>query len=455
MFRPSVEVVNYLVATSRIAMAVCDMEALYHVNPAFVSLFRCADVDEALRLHPVTDLAAPAHRDRLRASLAAVLAAEQSWEGIVAPLVRRDGSAFHALIHASSFLQDGRPLAFVTLLDDTPGFAQRERLALLVRAVDTIHEAVIVADPELAVIYSNRAAAELMGASNEELRGRDVRTVISPQARAAELGLVEALLVEGRWSAELLMRRVNGEEFMAHLTLSIVQDDQGAEIARIGIFRDITAQKQREEERALRTRQLGLMLHEAHHRIKNNLQLASDLLVLQSRAATPEVRTSLAAAAERLRALSVVHQWISPDHDVQLVDMRQVLETVARGMRETLTRAGETIEFDMQIEDGRLGSREATALALIVTELLTNAIRHGDPTLIRVRFACGPEDGLLEVADNGPRDPLPDCLERKRGFGLELVRLMAEEQLRGSFTLERADDATLARVTFPCAPAEE
>ncbi len=450
MFRPSAEVVTYLVETSRIAMAVCDMEAFHYVNAAFVSLFRCADAEEALGLHPVTDLAAPGHCDRLRASLAAVLASEQSWEGFAAPLVRRDGSVFYGLMHGSSFLLDARPLAFVAIVDNTAHFAARERLALLVRAVDTIHEAVIVANPELAVIYSNRAAAELMGASNEELLGRDVRKVISPQARAAELGLVEALLEEGKWSAELLMRRVTGEEFMAHLTLSLVRDDQGAEIARIGIFRDITARKQREEERSLRTRQLGLMLHEAHHRIKNNLQLASDLLVLQSRAATPEVRASLAAAAERLRALSVVHQWISPDHDVQLVDMRQVLETVVRGMRETLTRAGETIEFDLQIEDGRLESREATALALIVTELLTNAMRHGDPALIRVRFACAPVSGFVEVADNGPHNPLPDCLEQKRGFGLELVRLMAEEQLRGSFTLERVDETTIARVSFPC-----
>ena len=454
VFRPSRDELWALFEGSQVAILLCDRESVHYANAALLTLSGWDTPAQVLALHPVNDLVAPLDREAFRLQLERLLSGADTGDMRFTRVLRRDGSLLEVVARSQLFLCGGQAYAFVTLADATAMREEQARLALLVQAVDTIDEAIIVADPRLKVIYANRAAGDLMGRACEDLLGVDVRSFISPSIRQQELEMAQALEETGRISGEFLMRRPSGDEFPARLTISLVRDPEGAEVARIGIVRDVTEQKGLEAEQELRERQLAAMLREAHHRICNSLQLASDLLVLQSRGATPEVSRALSRAAERLRALGIVHQWISPDHDVLEVEVRYVVETVVRSLREALASSGETIRFDVSVAGCRLASREATALALITTELLTNAIRHGHPTAIGVRSSCEGGRCCLEITDNGTDGSPPAEGDESGGFGLQLVRLLTKEQLQGTFSLHRVGPATVARVHFaPARPA--
>jgi PAS domain S-box-containing protein len=448
VFAPTREELWALLERSAAAVVFCDADRVHYVNDSFLALAGCPSREDALTLRLIDDLIAPANREASRTHLGELLNGSPTRHIWRVQIARTDGALVDAVAQAEGATIGGRTMVCLTLAEPALIQQQQAQLETLAQAVDNVHEAIVMADPQMGVVYYNRAAARLMGDESGELMGRDVRTLVSP----SELEQMRAM--ERKWEAagvasgERIMRRLNGEEFPAHLTITIVRDHDGMEVARIGIFHDITARRQAEDERELRRRHLALMLREAHHRTKNTLQLASDLLVLQSATGEPQVRAALQSASERLWALSAVHQWFSPEQDVPVVDAAEMIRTVVGSLRGSVVDTGEVIDLEVAAEALDVGPRDATALALITTELLTNAIRHGSPSAIAVRCSCSRGEATLEVADDGP-SPSPNLAGRPGGFGLELVRLLAEEQLRGSFSLERIADHTVARVSFP------
>ncbi|MBM3500139.1 MAG: sensor histidine kinase, partial [Armatimonadetes bacterium] len=232
----------------------------------------------------------------------------------------------------------------------------------------------------------------------------------------------------------------------AEVSITVFREPQGGRDMGIVVVRDLTEALRVEEERAVRERQLGLMLREAHHRIKNNLQVASDLLALQAAAETPACREALGAAARRIRALAAVHEGIRADQDVTEVQAGPLIRALAQDLQ--TSRQG--VRFEVTVDERPVTSRAASALALITAELVSNALHHGAPTAVHVCFRVTDGEALLEVRDDGASElPLPGPQDGK--FGLRLVGLLAEEQLGGDFSLLREQGCTVARARFPLA----
>ena len=182
----------------------------------------------------------------------------------------------------------------------------------------------------------------------------------------------------------------------------------------------------------------GVLAQEIHHRVKNNLQTVASLLRLQARAEHLDPRRALEDSVNRVLAIAAVHEVLTERRD-EHVDLDELLERLRAMLVQGL--AGPK-SVQAALEPVALAGDRATALALVFSELLGNALEHGGGT-ISIELSQRGDDVVLAVADdgeglNGDGD----------GTGLSIVRALVRDELGG--TLALLDDGGLrAEVTFP------
>lgn len=179
-------------------------------------------------------------------------------------------------------------------------------------------------------------------------------------------------------------------------------------------------------------------IREIHHRVKNNLQTISSLLRLQARRVGPgEGRDALRDAERRVRSIAVVHDFLSRDvaDEVRFDDIVQALVHLA----EESVPADRHVELAVVGDVGELPAGVATPLAVVVSELLQNAVAHAfnDCPAGRVELRLAKSDDALSVvvADDGPGLPETFRIEATGRLGLAIVRDLVEGQLLGSLEL--------------------
>jgi two-component system, sensor histidine kinase PdtaS len=182
----------------------------------------------------------------------------------------------------------------------------------------------------------------------------------------------------------------------------------------------------------------GVLAQEIHHRVKNNLQTVASLLRLQARAGDVDPREALEHSVNRILAIAAVHEALTEqrEEDVELAELIDRL----RSMLVQGIGAGRSVEASL--EPVSLAGSRATALALVFSELLQNALEHGAGA-VRIELALRNGDVVLAIADEG--DGLDGAAA---GTGLSIVRALVRDELQGSFDL-RLDGGTRAEVVFP------
>jgi two-component sensor histidine kinase len=226
--------------------------------------------------------------------------------------------------------------------------------------------------------------------------------------------------------------------------------------SQIGQFME---RKRAEEERARllvlereKSEQLKLSIREAHHRIKNNLQAISDLLYLEltsGDAASPQ--DALRESIDRVQAIATVHDLLSQDEDVRVVDARAVMDRLVPMALRSSGLSADAVAVTIDVQPVPLSSKRATVLALVVNELVSNAVKHackGDQDrAISVSLRQDSEELVLRVRDNGPGLPAGFSLDTHSHVGLDVVRTLAERDLNGCFNL-KSEGGVLAEVRF-------
>jgi two-component sensor histidine kinase len=179
----------------------------------------------------------------------------------------------------------------------------------------------------------------------------------------------------------------------------------------------------------------GVLAQEIHHRVKNNLQTVASLLRLQSRADDVDPREALEHSVNRILAIAAVHEVLTEqrEEDVELADLIDRLRaSIVQGVG-----AGRAVEA--ALEPVSLAGGRATALALVFSELLQNALEHGAGA-VRIDLARRDGDVVLAIADEGGGvDGAPP------GTGLSIVRALVRDELHGTVEFRGAR----AEVVFP------
>ncbi|MGH3077006.1 MAG: GAF domain-containing protein [Gaiellaceae bacterium] len=182
----------------------------------------------------------------------------------------------------------------------------------------------------------------------------------------------------------------------------------------------------------------GVLAQEIHHRVKNNLQSVASLLRLQARAEDVEPGKALQDSVNRILAIAAVHEVLT-EHREDDVDLGELVDRLRAMLVQGLV-AGKEVTADLgQVS---LGGQQATALALVFTELFQNALEHGGT---RVSIALARRDGevVLTISDDGE-----GITGDGSGTGLSIVRALVRDELRGALELEN-DGGLRAEVVFP------
>jgi two-component sensor histidine kinase/putative methionine-R-sulfoxide reductase with GAF domain len=182
----------------------------------------------------------------------------------------------------------------------------------------------------------------------------------------------------------------------------------------------------------------GVLAQEIHHRVKNNLQTVASLLRLQARAGGVDPRKALGDSVNRILAIAAVHEELT-EHREDVVDLAELVDR----LRSTLVQGlGAGKEVTAELEPVELAGQRATALALVFSELLSNALEHGgDHVSIDLRADGG--DVVLLVADDGS-----GIGAGVDGTGMSIVRALVRDELGGALSL--VDGGGLrAEIRFP------
>jgi len=223
-------------------------------------------------------------------------------------------------------------------------------------------------------------------------------------------------------------------------------------LGAVMLMREVT--ELRRHERLLLSK--DATIREIHHRVKNNLQTVASLLRVQSRRMrTEEGREALQESVRRIGSIALVHETLSEDSRQRVafdVVARRLVEIVGVGLSDP-TRTVTTV---IEGRAGEVSPQLASPLALVLSELLQNALEHahGPGTsggTITVRLERGPATFTMEVEDDGPGVPIGFDHVNDANLGLQIADTLVMSELAGTLTIERVSDAggTIARVTAP------
>lgn len=195
------------------------------------------------------------------------------------------------------------------------------------------------------------------------------------------------------------------------------------------------------------------LLQEMHHRVRNNLQTVAALLSMQMRRATnKEVIVPLSESVARIQSIAAVHDLLCR-HDIGVTTVNAVAKEIADIASVSLVSPGQRIKF--KIDEGKvpIASKEATLLAILIMELVSNAIFHGfdDNNDGEIRISSFVNEGRtqIEVRDNGKGYPPDfDVNTSNTGLGLQIVRTLVTKDLQGAFRMENINGWATATIIF-------
>jgi two-component sensor histidine kinase/putative methionine-R-sulfoxide reductase with GAF domain len=182
----------------------------------------------------------------------------------------------------------------------------------------------------------------------------------------------------------------------------------------------------------------GVLAQEIHHRVKNNLQTVASLLRLQARAQDTNPRKALEDSVHRILAIAAVHEVLTEQRE-EVVELGDLLERLRAMLVQGLA---EGKEVSATLEPVSLAGNRATALALVFSELLQNALEHGGKK-INIELVKKEDEAVLTITDDGAGIPTD-----ADGTGLSIVQALIKDELKGRLELH-SKNGTRAEVTFP------
>nr|WP_276535317.1 sensor histidine kinase [Megasphaera massiliensis] len=196
------------------------------------------------------------------------------------------------------------------------------------------------------------------------------------------------------------------------------------------------------------------VIKEIHHRVKNNLQTIASLLRMQMRrTASDEARDVLKESLNRILSIALVHETLSYDDD-ENINLSDVAQKLLNLLAHSLVSKECRVETKFSGQKLLLSSDVVTSLALILNELITNAIIHGfegrSDGVISIAIRCEGESCVITVCDDGVGMDQTEKETTRKHLGMAIVQTLIEKDLHGTIAFSKAQpQGTAAVIRFP------
>jgi PAS domain S-box-containing protein len=282
------------------------------------------------------------------------------------------------------------------------------------------------------------------------------RDSLHPEDRERVLAAVRRTTGEGSTGDQRLEHRIvrptGGVRWISSRGRMLYEEGSGRPLRLIGTVLDVTNRTLADHQLKEALAAKEVLLREVNHRVKNSLQLVSSMLSLQSaRSEDAEVRRLVQEAQARLQVVAAVHERLYASPDMASVELGAFLETLCRDIERTIVQPGDALSVDVRVEPVSISNDRAVPLALILNELLTNAIKYAYPdrrgTIEVVLRRTGDGKVLFSVSDRGVG--LPEDIDRrqKSSLGLRVINGLVR-QIQGELAMSQAKPGSRFEVLF-------
>ncbi|MHB8055822.1 MAG: sensor histidine kinase, partial [Candidatus Aminicenantales bacterium] len=302
------------------------------------------------------------------------------------------------------------------------------------------------------ILAANDAMIRMFGyISLKELQTTMVHDRYTDPVERAKI--VEGLKLEGEsLNREVLLKRKDGTTFHALTSSTLVHDETGRIDYIEGTVVDISDLVQSKAALQSTLREKETLLKEIHHRVKNNMQVVSSLLSLQSQyLRDPEAITAFKDSQNRIRSMAMIHESLYRSDSLSRIDFAAYIRNLAQALIGSQAKYPGRIELRMNIEPVNFDLKTAIPLGLIINELVSNALKYAFPMDRKGTITIGlqhqtNDEFLLSVKDDGVGLPEDMEIGQSKSMGLQLVETLTG-QLDGRIQLGPPPGADL-RISF-------
>jgi PAS domain S-box-containing protein len=339
-------------------------------------------------------------------------------------------------------------------LENSELFSQVNRLQEQYRVVtEALNDAVFTLDTEARFTFGNAAGERLTGYRLAELFGRSFMEIVAPEDLPALVDRFRRAIageaISPHVQAEMIRKdgtRVPIELSMANLLLG------GRVVGRVGVARDITERRRAEAQIKVSLQEKEVLLKEIHHRVKNNLQIISSLLNLQSKyISDPQARQMFIDSQNRVKSMAFIHEILFQSGDIAKIDFSEYIKNISIQLFRSYDAHSKNINLVINVKDIMMDVDTAIPCGLIVNELVSNSLKYafidGRKGEISIELSSD-HSGMLTliVSDNGIGFSEKIDFEKMESLGLKLVVALAN-QLAGTVELDHSKGTTF-KITF-------
>lgn len=333
--------------------------------------------------------------------------------------------------------------AFNTMAEELA--ASTVTVANMKGVLDSMAAPLMLVDAHGRITQANRAASRLLGYEPEVFLGKTWSELQARDDAAVPAWDPDSLLAAG----ENQLRHRDGTLVPVSFAAAPLGDGTAGGFVCVALDRSTARHAEERLHRSLLEK--DLLLREVHHRVKNNLQVISSLLDLQSSSLEdPAVLEQFEESQNRIRTMALIHEQLYRATGIDHVDVGAYLERLVSQVVRSATRAA-PVRFEVHTVPLELDMDRAMTCGLVVNELVSNALKHAfagrDDGEIRLQLALDGTDVVLQVEDNGRGLPDGFVPAATRSLGMTLVDLLVR-QLEGEIHFE-ARGGTRVRIRFP------
>jgi PAS domain S-box-containing protein len=302
--------------------------------------------------------------------------------------------------------------------------------------IGSMSDVVVVLDDENRIVDLNPVAEHLIGHAASEALGQPLEQMWPDWS-----GQIELPCNGAKVSKEVMLGQGAGQRIY-DVRISPLVDWRGRLVSQVVVLRDITERKWVEEEIKTSLEEKEVLLKEIHHRVKNNLQVISSLLYLQSKNIKDEQALEMFQDSQnRVRSMSLVHERLYQSQDLARVDFAEYVRNLANHLFRSYGVNTNIIQLKINVDEVFLGVDMAIPCGLIINELVSNSLKHAFPEgrvgKIHIELCADDESQFtLMVSDNGVGFPENLGFRDTGSLGLQLVNTLVD-QLEGAIELDR------------------
>jgi PAS domain S-box-containing protein len=373
-------------------------------------------------------------------------------------IILPDGTVRHVFEESEAVVRDatsGRTMQFGIIQDITERKRAEETVRLTEEKyrtiVETANESICIVDNQARLAFANNKAVKMLGYTQEEMVGHSAYEFIDREDHELLSKNLVTKRLDNKEQSNYRMRCKNGNLIWALSSSSPLYNDKGEIAGLLVMLTDITNLKLADEQLKASLKEKEALLKEVHHRVKNNLQIVTSLLNLQSSGIEDAKYISMIRDSQnRIKSMALVHEHLYKSSDLSNIDISEYLKSLVCNLSRSYCHPSGSVKFRTDLENIKMDIDKAVPIGIIVTELVSNSIKYAFPGSrkgeILVELHRDGEKNVLAISDNGVGLPAGFEIGKTGTLGLQLVEMLVQ-QIDGTLEIDRTERTTF-RIIF-------